>query len=139
MQGGDISNEVPTRVYIVWEGTLAMLPYDYKPARIFKKRAAKATVDRYIIDPVVAMNLWDIGQRLGVRFDLVTFLGPEYVEELQELIDKVNLPIATVWGFESPQELGKLIAFMPWVSHIIDHSNPMAYGGRASTLAGVRR
>jgi hypothetical protein len=61
------------------------------------------------------------------------------VDALKEMLDGTNLPISNVWGFDSPYDLASRLAFMPWVSHVVDHQNPMAYGSKASTLAGVRR
>ena len=111
----------------------------FKPARLFKKRSIRSSLADYRIDPQVGLNLWDISNRLGVRFDLVTFLSEEAAEEIQNIIDRDNLPISTCWYFESSSHLAQLLPFMPWVMYVIDHQNPMRYGGRSSTLAGVRR
>ena len=135
MQGGDLSNETPSRVYIVFEGTVAQPRPGLKTG--FLKKVVGASLRDYDVDPEMTLHLWDIWQRLGVRFDAVTFTFD--ADDVQEWIDRTNLPIHTTWNFHSREALASQLAFMPWVSHVVDHTRPLAYGGRASTLAGLRR
>lgn len=135
MQGGDLSNELSQRVYVVFEGTIAV-PRPGLKSGVLKKVLGPALRDMDV-DPEMTKHLWDIWQRLGVRFDAVTFDFD--AERVQEWIDRTNLPIHTTWPFRSRDTFVQQLAFMPWVSHVIDHQAPMAYGSRSSTVAGLRR
>lgn len=132
MQGGDIDNTPVPRVYIVWEGTIARRP---EKVGMLTKVLGRSTP--YVVDPEVRAHLWDQWQRIGVRFDAVTF--DFNADDVSAVVERENLPINTVWDFKSREEFIQQLPRMPWVSHVVDHERPMAYGGRSSTLAGVRR
>ena len=132
MQGGDISNVTPSRIYIVWEGTIAKRPEKKGIlTRVLSRR------EPFEVDEMVRRHLWDNWQRLGVRFDAVTF--DHDADEIQAVCDRENLPISTTWSFLNRDTLVQMLPHMPWVSHVIDHEAPLAYGGRAATLDSVRR
>lgn len=133
MQRGDIDNTTPPRVYVVFEGTIAHPPEKMKglSRKLFGPRLGDMQ-----IDPEVVKLLWDRWQRLGVRFDAVTFAFPD--DAVQELIDGTNLPIHTTWGFPDRETFVRLLPSMPWVLYVVDHAAPLAYGGRGVSITGVR-
>lgn len=132
MQGGDLDNAVIPRIYIVWEGTIARRPE--RPSLVSRVLSRRSV---YEVDDAVRVHLWDNWTRLNVRFDAVTF--DHDADEIQAVIDRENLPINSTWRFDSREEFVQQLPFMPWVSHVIDHERPLAYGGRAATLDSVRR
>ena len=134
MWKGDLDNTTPPRVYIVYEGTLARLPEKPKGLR---QRLLGDRLSDYVIDDEVMAHVWDIWQRVGVRFDAVTFRFD--ADEVQELIDGTNLPIHSTWYFKSREGFIQALPRMPWVMYVVDHQRPLGYGGRASTLEGIRR
>lgn len=136
MQNGDLSNEISPRVYVVFEGTIARPRHEQ--SRSLRRKLLGTRLSDYETDPVVTMHLWDIWHRMGVRFDTVTFAFA--AGEVQRMIDEdENLPVNTAYAFPSRDDFAKQLAFMPWVTHVVDHERPLAYGSRASTLAGLRR
>lgn len=134
MERGDLDNSLVPRVYVVFEGTLATL----RPKkRSLSRKLWGPTLNDYDIDPEVTKHLWDMWQRLNVRFDAVTFTFDS--DDVQRVIDQTNLPIHTTWEFLNREYFIKMLPSMPWVSHVVDHDRPMAYGARGSSLMGVRR
>lgn len=132
MKGGDLDNSIVPRVYVVFEGTLATP----RPKKGLSKKLFGLTLNDYDIDPEVTKYLWDIWQRMGVRFDAVTFDFDS--DDVQRVIDKTNLPIHTTYEFMSRESFIKQLPFMPWVTSVVDHAAPMAYGGRGISLTAVR-
>jgi hypothetical protein len=135
VQGGDLSNALSMRVYVVFEGTLAN-PRPGLKTGVLKKIMGQSLRD-LDVDPEMTKHLWDIWQRLGVRFDAVTFTYD--ADDVQEWIDRTNLPVHTTWRFVDRRRFIEQMAYMPWISHVIDHEAPMAYGSRSSTVGGLRR
>lgn len=128
MLHGDLDNTPVPRVYVVFEGTLA---HPSEKRRIFKPR-----LKDYALDIDVSQLIWDKWQRLGVRFDAVTF--DFRAEDVQSFLDQHPSPIHTTWAFATREVLIKEMPYMPWVSTIVDHARPMAYGARGLSLQAVR-
>lgn len=132
MQGGDLDNTPIPRIYIVFEGTIVKRPE--KPSITDRVLARRHALE---VDPEVRTRLWDAWQRLGVRFDAVTF--DHKADDVQSFVDRENLPITSVYAFDSREEFVAGLSHMPWVHTVIDHERPMAYGGRGGNLDTVRR
>lgn len=129
---GDLDNTPIPRVYIVWEGTIARRAEQKSLlTRVLSRRSLLE------VDDEVRAHLWDNWLRLGVRFDAVTFEHDP--DEVQAVCDRENLPINSTWGFLDKKTFIAMLPRMPWVSHVIDHEAPLAYGGRGATLDSVRR
>lgn len=132
MIGGDLSNEIVPRVYVVFEGTIAQAREKKGLGKVFG-----LGLRDYDIDPEVTKHLWDIWQHMGVRFDAVTFSFD--ADDVQKVIDKTNLPIHSTYGFRGGRSAFiQQLPFMPWVTTVVDHASPMAYGSRGTSLMGVR-
>ena len=135
MEKGDLSNEISPRVYLAFEGTLARALPGVRTSLWHRVRGSRLA--DYELDVVATMHVWDIWNRLGVRFDAVTFeFEPD---EVQALLDDNNVPVSTVYRFADRATFAQQLAHMPWVTHVVDHQQPLAYGGRAATFASLRR
>lgn len=132
MKNGDLDNSIVPRVYVVFEGTIAQA----RPKKGLSRRLFGLMLNDYDIDPEITKHLWDMWQRLGVRFDAVTFDFD--ADDVQRVIDKTNLPIHTTWAFLNRESFIRSLPHMPWVTHVVDHAAPMAYGGRGGSLSTVR-
>lgn len=135
MQNGDLSNEINPRVYVVFEGTLAQPVPGAAHGLLAKLRRPK--VSDYQIDLEVAMHIWDRWQRLGVRFDALTYSLD--AARVQEALNDSDVPISNTYRFESVEHFVSGLPFMPWVYAVVDHTRPLAYGSKATTLAGLSR
>lgn len=134
MQGGDLDNTVVPRYYVVFEGTIAQ-PKDNLKQGILRRVLGPGLKD-WEIDFEVMKFLWDRWQRVGVRFDAVTFAFD--ADDVQRLIDDTNLPINTTWNFRSRALFLSQLPYMPWVAGVVDHAAPMAYGSRGVSLTAVQ-
>jgi hypothetical protein len=140
MERGDISNEVVPRLVIAYEGMLGVLPE--KPERVhelvarkFGRRArmAKRTVDAYEINDRLARVIWDTTWRFRYSVDVVTYLGDDAVEPLEERLDREGLPIGRVWA-DTPERLARRLPYMPDVAAIFDNEHHLIYGSKGRTL-----
>lgn len=132
MQGGDLDNGIVPRVYVVFEGTIAQP----RPKKGLSRKLFGLTLNDYDIDPEITKHLWDIWQRMGVRFDAITFDFDH--DDVQRVIDMTNLPIHTTYSFLSREAFIQQLPYMPWVTSVVDHAAPMAYGTRGISLTAVR-
>lgn len=132
MQGGDLDNAPIPRIYIVFEGTIVKRPEKVTLiSRVLSRRHV------FVVDDAVRVRLWDAWSRMGARFDALTF--DHDAEDVQAFLDQENMPINTVWRFESREAFIQGLSMMPWVHSVIDHERPLAYGGRGGNLDTVRR
>lgn len=133
MERGDISGRLAPRWMFVWEGVVANVPpakqAPYKLAvRLHRWRKA---VDCWETEPHVAKVLNDLFWRRDLRFDVVTFLGDQYVEHIQRRLDGESLPFSNVWAV-SEDTLAKRLVYMPDVQYVV-HADParhLSYGPR---------
>lgn len=132
MKNGDLDNTPIPRIYIVFEGTIAK---PRKEPSIGKRILARR--HGLEVDEEVRVRLWNVWQRIGVRFDAVTFTHDP--DDVQTFLDRENLPINTTWRFDSREEFIAGLPRMPWVHSVIDHERPLAYGGRGGSLDMVMR
>lgn len=133
MLRGDISGQLPPRWLFVFEGVVASLP----PANVarFKLYSAahrwKRAVAQYETEPHVAKVLNDLFWRRDYRFDVVTFLGEDYVDPIQQKLDRESLPFSNVWAVDE-RTLSHRLAYMLDVQYVI-HADParhLTYGPR---------
>lgn len=126
MQGGDISNLVVPRLVLVWDGLLATLPSRTAEAKFdtyMRFKRYKRAINLYEINQGVAQRIWDIVFRLNFSVDVVTFTGgDEFAEQVEQRIERENLPIGHVW-FEEPHLLARSLAYRPDIAAVFD-ANP---------------
>jgi hypothetical protein len=143
MERGDISNEVVPRLVIAYEGMLGILPEKSERvtelvARRFgrRQRAVKRTVEAYEINDPLARLIWDTTWRFRYSVDVVTYLGEDAVEPLEERLDREGLPIGRVWSDE-PQRLSRRLPYMPDVAAVFDNEHHLIYGSKGRMLPAV--
>jgi hypothetical protein len=135
---GDISNDVAPSIVIVWENLLGLLP---SPADRAKESAArrmrrwKSAVNAYTLNEVLAKHMWDLTWRANKTLDVLTYLGDDFREALEDRIDRENLPVRHVYGY-SPAQLAREIAYMRDLEAIFDPdpSRRFTYGGKGRII-----
>ena len=138
MQKGDISNEVVPRLLIVFEGLLGVLdtPKD-RAAELLARKAHrwKSVLAAYTINEMLARHVWDIVWRKNFSVDVVTFLGDDFADLLQERLDKENLPIGRIRSTTS-DKLSRELAYDPSVIAVYDPdpSHRFTYGGKTRIM-----
>lgn len=135
---GEISNEVVGRLLLVFEGVVADLP-DAKARAKFdgyrKVRAYKRAVSQFVINEQMAKVIWDTVWRRSYSVDVVTFLGEDMVEFVEERIEHEGLPIGRVWTEEKPM-LARSLNYRPDVIGVY-HADPRdfaMFGGKGQLI-----
>ncbi len=142
MQGGDISGRLSPRWLFVFENVIARVP----PAKGRSCRLNvrlhrwQAAVDCFVVEPHVQKTINDLYWRRDYRFDVVTFLGDQFVEPIKTLLDQHSLPVSNVWGL-TEETLLKRLAYMPDVMHVVhgDPARQLAYGNRGLLVTDPER
>lgn len=135
MKNGDIDNTPVPRVYVVFEGTIVQPKKELKQGVLRRLRGER--LNDYELDTEVSRSMWDIWQRLNVRFDAMTFAFD--ADDVYHWCDDHHVPISSAWRFDSREDFVQQMPFMPWVAQVVDHAAPMAYGVRGTSLAGLWR
>ena len=139
MQKGDISNEVVPRLLVVFEGLLGVLdnPKD-RAAELLARKAHrwKAVLNAYTINPELAKHIWHMVWQKNYSLDVVTFLGDDFADLLQERLDKENLPIGRIRS-TTPDRLSRELAYDPSVIAVYDPdpSHRFKYGSKTFIMS----
>lgn len=138
MQGNDLGNQVTPRDALVWEGLLGLLP-DVRivgmEAKYRKKRKWREAVSCYQVNELLARKIWQVTWDTSLRVDLITHLGHDFAEALQERMEQESMPFQHVWH-EDPNVLGRSLVLQPDIrtiyTGITDHQ--FTYGGKGRVL-----
>ncbi len=125
MQHGDISNDVTARLLLVFEGLVANLPDEKARAKFDRYRKLhqwRRAVAFFEINEVMAKVIWDTTWRHNYSVDVVTFLGPEMVDEVEARVENWGLPVGRVWTEEKTM-LARSLNYRPDVAGVF-HTNP---------------
>ncbi len=142
MQGGDLSNQLPPRWLVVFEGVIGVLPTTAEQRRFHwwtSTHAWRRAVDTFQLDEHTGKVLWDLTWRRSMKFDVATFLpGPKTGKHVEDWLEARNLPVANVRQYESPSALGKQLAYLPDVYAVVhnDPASEFTYGQRGRLLNG---
>jgi hypothetical protein len=129
MLGNDISNDLVQG----WAVTLEALTNG--SVKVPKKRLLKSwdTVARETpIDTLNLGRLWQVSNRLGLRFECVVFEQPqEYVDALETHLDRLGAhPITYVMGYVSRKAYLQALPFRPDIAAVVDTKDNAPYWGR---------
>lgn len=125
MEKGDISNEVPPRIIIIFNGLLGGIPRS-RHTRVELLRAARrwrAVAEAYDIDLWTRTKLHDLTWRLHARIDCVLFDHEKVAEHMEKRFNRLNLCVANVYALDGPKDLVDRLPYMPEVLYVI-HGNP---------------
>lgn len=123
MQGGDISAELPKRILIVWEDTLADVPEGMVGLEKLARKAHRwdRAVRMWHARPLARGRCWQVANQLGVRLQVVTFLGPGFANALEQRLDDNGWPVmGTVEDYANPGALGRELAGRADVLQVVD-------------------
>lgn len=127
MQRGDISNDIPPRVIVLFNGLLGEIPDKQQPlARIHRAvHRYKKVAWLYEIDPQVRNRLHDLTWRVGMRCDVALIDHEQVALEMEHRFARMNLAISYVYPVIDVQDLVKRLAYMPEVLYVV-HGLPEA-------------
>lgn len=135
MQGGDISNRLPPRWLIVFEGVIGQHPEpaDRAAYDMYRKvRAHRRALMTFKPDEHARKVLWDLTWRRDYKFDVVSFLPYQTAKFVPGWLDHYNVPAVNTLFYDTPFELGKQLAYMPDVLAVVHAAaeNRFTYGDR---------
>lgn len=122
MQGNDISADVQPCLLVVFEGLLGIPPKQEegrktirKTLRRLRKPDAKALLADYEINHLLLGQI----RRTPYPVEVVTFLGPEFAEAIEERLEALHALVRRVWA-TTPHELAKVHLLFPDVVAVYD-------------------
>lgn len=138
---GDISNQLPPRMLITFEGVIATLP----EARTAKFNRAVAmhryrrAMECYEPNAHAIAVVWDWTWRRDVKVDVVSFLP--YEDEITRVLDRTGMPYSRLWCSPGPDALATQLAYLPDVVSVLhaDSTRPFAYGGKGLYITHTQR
>lgn len=117
MQGGDISNDFQSAFLVLFEGLLGIPPKTTPAKKRFWHRGKSENS---------LLEGWEVNRLLvGKIFltpfpvEVVTFLGEQYVPEIEKLLEDEHAFVRRVWA-TTPQELARIHLQRPDVAEIYD-------------------
>jgi hypothetical protein len=118
VQDGDISADFQPCLLVVFEGLLG-LPSPQELGRKWgwkrRKSTAKHLVAQYELNDLLLGQI----RRTPYPVEVVTFLGPDVAEAVEERLEDVHALVRRVWS-TTPQELARIHITMPDVAAIYD-------------------
>lgn len=117
MQGGDISNESPSCLLVIFEGLLGIPPQEAQRRgwKRLKKPSPSESISQYTINGLLLGQI----RRAPNPVEIVTFLGQDYVTPIELRLEEHHALVRRVWN-TTPQELARIHITMPDVSAIYD-------------------
>ena len=135
MERGDLSNRLPPRWLVVFEGVIAThpTPADQAAYDVYRKlRSHKRALHTYVADEHVRKVLWDLTWRRDYKFDVVTFLPEKIAAHVAAWLDQHNVPAVNTYIYDHPHDLAKELVYMPDVHAVVhaEEENRFTYGHR---------
>lgn len=121
MQHGDISNQSPARLLVVFEGLLGIWAGPAVPMRRLWRWRAKDHVPNpleFLINPAALDAIRDATVNQGWHVDVLTWQGETFAEQLEEWLpgQMVHAPVV----HSTPGDLARALAHRPDIRRIYD-------------------
>lgn len=139
MKNNDIANAVVPHDVIVFEGLLGLLPEDAKSIAAEEKFRRKRKWDKavacYEMNEMLARKIWYMVWHHSAEYDVMTYLGKEFAEELEKRIEEEGLPIRRVFA-DDPYIFARSLILMPDVRTVYDPNpfNRFVFGKKGRVL-----
>ena len=134
--GIDLSNEIPPRMFFVFDGLVGVIPpAKVRYASVFRKMGwYDRLLKCYQMDDGALRRLHDLSWRQSWRIDCATFEPDGFCDVLSEEFNRRNLAVSNVYSYGNPLDLARALAYMPEVQYVIhaDAQMPFTYGPRGS-------
>lgn len=117
MHKGDLSNHFQPCLLVVFEGLLG-LPTRQEEGRVrrwFRQPTPRELIAEYEINTLLLAKI----RHTPYPVEVVTFLGPEFADAIEERLDHHHALVRRVWN-TTPQELARVHISMPDVAAIYD-------------------
>lgn len=138
MQSGDISNDIASRLIVVFDNTIGTLtPVAEKRRRRFLKvRQYHKAANCWEVDPHMVKVLVDWQYRTPYNVDVATFTHPDEAAFIEERLEGMGVPFGNFLTV-TIEELSRVHANMPHVAAIFDATpgHRFTYGGKSRSQA----
>lgn len=126
MEGGDIDNAIPMKLFFVLEDLVMRIDEDdaRKAARYRRRGSWGSLAKLYDIDSLMVAHLWDIVMRSPWSHEFITVESSdeEWCQALENKFDRMNVPHSGIMGFDGVDDLAQRIVYMPNVLRVY-HAN----------------
>ena len=139
MEKGDLSNEMPPRIIVIFNDLIGRIP-ESRTRRVALLRAGRrwrAVAESYEIDLMVRAQLHDITWRHGMRVDCVLFDHPAVAEAMERRFSRMNLAVANVYALDDPSELRDRLPYMPEVLWVVHGNTEWTYAFGSKGMHGL--
>lgn len=141
MERGDIDNGVAPRILIVWENLLGLVPAKTDQAKLttyLRLHRWKRAAQLFQINEPLAARIWYVQWKLRYSVDVVTYIGPEFRDALEERLADEDLPIGHV-RYEQPHKLARHLAYEPATAAVYDPdpSHRFTYGSKGRIVSAA--
>ncbi|MFD4858448.1 hypothetical protein [Streptomyces atratus] len=117
MHKGDLSNDFQPCLLVVFEGLLGLPPRREGHGKTWRIR--KPSIREQVANYGINMLLLAKIRHTPYPVEVVTFLGPEYADAIEERLDDQHALVRRVWS-TTPEELARIHITMPDVAAIYD-------------------
>jgi hypothetical protein len=131
---GELSNEVPARILVVFENLIGILP-DTKTKALEKLARKRKKWDLaasyYQLNVPTSRGIRDLYRRHHYRVDVITFTDPLFVPAIRDRMDSRNLLFGDVYYYDMEELLSDL-TYDPWIVAVLDPdpAHLLTYGSR---------
>lgn len=144
MKGNDIAGTVAPRILILFEGVVGFITSEGEAAfqRCLDQEKWLEAARCWMLNDLTLAKLADLGRRLSVNVELVTYAGPqEFADALEVIIaDQENVPIRRVMA-STPERTARRATFAQDIISVYDPEpvRSMAYGRKGRHLTSVHQ
>jgi hypothetical protein len=130
---GDIANNPVPRLVMVFEGLIGTFT-DKTRGKFdlaLRKGQWKKALELVELNELVVKNIYDLVYRQNFVVDIVTFIDPEFAEELEIFLEEEQVPVARIY-FTTVERLSRSISNRPDIAAIYDGNNShrFTYGSK---------
>lgn len=138
MQHGDLSDQIASRLIVVFDHTIGTLtPQAAKHRRRYLKiRQWHRAADCWAIDPHLVKVMVDWQYRSPYNIDVATFVDANEAAFIEERLEQIGIPFGHFLNV-TVEELSRVHANMPHIAAIFDAAadHRFAYGAKSRSEA----
>jgi hypothetical protein len=130
------------RLVVVFEGAVGIVPDDQRKlyAKLCQKNKWWQAIDCYELNGHMLSKLLDLRWRLDINVNLVTWLGDEAAEAIQERMDDEGIPVGGCFA-STPSRLTRELAYAPDIVAVYDPDpdHVFTYGSKGVVLTDANQ
>jgi hypothetical protein len=140
MQGGDISNEMQSRVVVVWENLLGQLDplLVAKEQKLLRRHRYKAAAELWEDNHIGWRAFTDMTWRKGFPVDVLITHHAMFADYIVQRMEAANRPFGNVY-LDNHEDFEFRLAFMPEIAVVIhgEQRRQFLYGSRGRMVQAL--